>query len=609
MARKGSHKVKTGCYTCKKRKVKCDEEKPHCARCIKTGRKCDGYGPPPVGSYSWSELLGKQPIVPAITARRNSKDGRALEFYHQVVAPAFSRFPGDDFWTRLVAQATLQEPAVHHAVCAISSFYELIDGTPIDAFVATPKGRYAIVHYNQALQHLTRVRDESVVLFVCILFVCIEALRENKQGAITHCQYGVKVFNDSEGGGSAWAREYFRPIFIRLTCCPFFFGASIEYSPAPIGFETEDISGPHATWDLCRYRINLLTTRSIRFVREYEVPTPNHPPKPEPDLSRFGERQSRLVSQLDEWLRNYDDLYAQDPPPTDNLSPYLMIAMMCLVLRVWVLACAAESEMVYDEYVETFREIVDLARQCAVVEKKKMETNRAPLHKSKFVLDMGFVPTLYFVIIKCRDLELRQAALDCMTVLAPERENLWNTALLYSVAKRIIELEHGQPSETQADGNGPVSWPKRRVSGSGTLPVKSAAEMKAMTTSLAQLPGAPPSDMRVRDALVLRDPEERLRGVGFEPIPHRPHRGVKFVTGKKADPVVLEEVISLIQAEEPGTGTSSSPDMEAASETPSSDVQTPLTPPEQMLANLKKFQEADLAMGIHPPRETGFEIS
>ncbi|KAF2718316.1 hypothetical protein K431DRAFT_348796 [Polychaeton citri CBS 116435] len=32
-----------GCYTCKKRRIKCDEDKPECARCLKAGYKCAGY--------------------------------------------------------------------------------------------------------------------------------------------------------------------------------------------------------------------------------------------------------------------------------------------------------------------------------------------------------------------------------------------------------------------------------------------------------------------------------------------------------------------------------------------------------------------------------------
>lgn len=36
-------KVKTGCTNCKLRRVKCDETRPFCFRCQKSGRTCDGY--------------------------------------------------------------------------------------------------------------------------------------------------------------------------------------------------------------------------------------------------------------------------------------------------------------------------------------------------------------------------------------------------------------------------------------------------------------------------------------------------------------------------------------------------------------------------------------
>jgi hypothetical protein len=36
-------RTKTGCLTCRKRRIKCDEGKPHCNNCIKTNRNCEGY--------------------------------------------------------------------------------------------------------------------------------------------------------------------------------------------------------------------------------------------------------------------------------------------------------------------------------------------------------------------------------------------------------------------------------------------------------------------------------------------------------------------------------------------------------------------------------------
>ncbi|KAH7171466.1 fungal-specific transcription factor domain-containing protein [Dactylonectria macrodidyma] len=37
-------KPKSGCWTCKKRKIGCDKGLPHCKNCTGTGRECEGYG-------------------------------------------------------------------------------------------------------------------------------------------------------------------------------------------------------------------------------------------------------------------------------------------------------------------------------------------------------------------------------------------------------------------------------------------------------------------------------------------------------------------------------------------------------------------------------------
>ncbi|KAK5657701.1 hypothetical protein OQA88_2773 [Cercophora sp. LCS_1] len=439
-----------------------------------------GYSPPPIGSYSWAELLGRKPIIPAITSRRNTQDGRALEFYHLIVAPAFSRFPGDDFWTRMVAQASMQEPAVRHAVVAISSIYELTDDPSQDSFLASQKGRFALVQYNRALQQITQISDESVVLFVCILFIAIESLRENKQAALTHCQYGIKVYNNLKSG-NLWARDYFRPIYVRLTACPFFFGASLDAFPCPVGTEDEDISGPHSSYSVCRYRLDLTITRCIRFIRQYEAPAPGTS-KPPPDYSRYHERRARLLSHLADWTRNFDDFVAANPYSDDNQTPYTLMRIMSITSRAWISACAERSEMAYDKYIKDFKEVVRLAGQAHALEKARIETSTRASGKSKFTLDMGFIPSLYFVVIKCRDLKTRLRALYYMADLAPTRENLWNSTLMVAVGKRVIELEHGV-----MPGDGPPD--------DDALPHESAPEAKLLGMVDAGADPAAPSSL------------------------------------------------------------------------------------------------------------------
>jgi len=58
--RKSKTKSKSGCLTCRKRHVRCGEERPSCQICVKTGRGCELYAPAivhksPLGSIRYSD--------------------------------------------------------------------------------------------------------------------------------------------------------------------------------------------------------------------------------------------------------------------------------------------------------------------------------------------------------------------------------------------------------------------------------------------------------------------------------------------------------------------------------------------------------------------------
>ncbi|CUA68690.1 Transcriptional regulatory protein pro1 [Rhizoctonia solani] len=67
-----------GCYTCKRRKKKCDETQPQCLRCVKSGKECEGYAP--LESPDGRGIMRRGKVAPGRTgvSRLQSSDGPNL---------------------------------------------------------------------------------------------------------------------------------------------------------------------------------------------------------------------------------------------------------------------------------------------------------------------------------------------------------------------------------------------------------------------------------------------------------------------------------------------------------------------------------------------------
>jgi Fungal Zn(2)-Cys(6) binuclear cluster domain len=112
--RKGHTKSRRGCYTCKKRKIKCQETWPICGHCEKAGMKCEYPNPPPGAHYTGAHLTpvlaSAAPMLqPQATPTLFSlKD---MQFFHHFLFRAYPHLPvgADQLWTTSM-------PAVAHKV-------------------------------------------------------------------------------------------------------------------------------------------------------------------------------------------------------------------------------------------------------------------------------------------------------------------------------------------------------------------------------------------------------------------------------------------------------------------------------------------------------------
>ncbi|KAI0451261.1 hypothetical protein F5B21DRAFT_388523 [Xylaria acuta] len=430
MPRKGFEKARSGCITCKARKVKCDEAWPECLRCRISARICGGYRPPPPGSFSWNSLLQIRPsTIPC--SGSSSAELRGLDFFRCIVAPALTNPLGNSFWKRSVCQVAVQEPATRYAVLAIGSLYERFDPLPDDPSTSDAY-RAAVRYYNKALREVATSEHlgADTVLLISILFTCVEFLRGNAIAAIEHCRHAIHILSST-----TQASPDTSAIIHHLSIFPLFFGATLSDFP-PL----RNPKGPsHHIHDLPRAveTLDWLMSKSVRLVRTFdpyrlgaidiaEIP------------SSLILTQHELCRDLETWYTKFSALVQNFKPNDENRALLRILEMRWNICKIWVNIASYQDETFCDTFRDEFECIIKLAREDAA-----SRSLSEPERPSVFKFEMGLSPLLHFILLKCRFLHLRLEALELLGSLACVRESLWDTRWMYAIGRRFIEREHG----------------------------------------------------------------------------------------------------------------------------------------------------------------------
>ncbi|KUJ14325.1 uncharacterized protein LY89DRAFT_589613 [Mollisia scopiformis] len=454
MARKGSPKVRSGCRTCKKRKVKCDEFRPACRRCSSTGRTCGGYDLELDREQDREHYNALQHSIslyrPKQLTARDEQEGRSFNFFAHVVSPVLSGPMDTYFWTHLVMQFSHFTPAVRHASIAVSSLYEdFLGGSRI---FRQKNNLLALKHYNAAIQEIgaNPDQDEQLVLMVCVLFVCIELLQGNPEAASRHCKHGIAIlqkFNvDSGRTPSDWVVRYLLPIFRRLSLNLFIPSGP----PSPARFSKGDFppppsimlleNGPDSGSVPDRFDTIVEASNSLDELMAtcMSISHAKDDASTQDQMHKKGQLRESLQlwnTRISEFESSATSLSVADQLALCNMRMRYEKQKIDLGVRAGPKSFAEELQ--YDQYTSTFKSIVALARQAA-----SLSTSAYNGQRQSFSFDMGFLPVLQFVVMKCRDFDTRIEALSWMPHLTAAKESLLDLGTLYRISRRVIELEH-----------------------------------------------------------------------------------------------------------------------------------------------------------------------
>lgn len=474
------------------RRVKCDEGKPACNRCISTGRTCDGY----------SMGLTKPQETPKQFAL--TIESRSIEFFFDRVSPRISSlFEDDSLWKRIITQLT--DLAVWNAVLATSAIFEQSENTkgkPVHE-----NSLFAVESYNKAIQHLviSSSGDQHIrsVLLTCILFICIEFMRGDIVAAQRHIRSGSSILE--------------------------------SFVPSSPSNYTLSIPGSRTLDDDFAYDIVAIMSRlrlqSALFQPNYYFPL-DYPLASNEIFSSLGEArqsmyitsretkdlvlaatqlkysgsifldefctQARLQSQIQQWRISFKKLFNSKSSVWSQRERDAanVLLIQHLTSKIQIITALNPSESANDALRTEFETMIDLSTSV-------VNNNREVLN---FHFDMGIIPCLHYIGIKCRYPILRR---QILRILGSRR---WREGMFDS--HRSFRYVH-----------------KVMLAEEAAMPPATEFQMEALLLGSSNKDRLPPEESRVHYAILgPLEPKSTKQQVSLVFLPtHSHHRMIKVL--------------------------------------------------------------------------------
>lgn len=253
LTRASTHKARTGCITCKRRHIKCDEARPHCLNCRNGKRECEGYVTtaakrarvPGAMQICWNSRPARgardsRPSSPIqstplqetklIPTTPDFRDGRSRlyfdEFVNLVRGPwmTASAASGAELWEATLPQLARSNETLRHAAIAVGAMslwnrQSRLDGRnprapspPTTSTVgsttepASADARYfdGVGYYCHSLKLQSRSGSLQDAVLLSVLLLTFETLRADRRAALHHVNHGLALLlaiaTDHDGG-------------------------------------------------------------------------------------------------------------------------------------------------------------------------------------------------------------------------------------------------------------------------------------------------------------------------------------------------------------------------------------------------------------------------
>ncbi|KAL4967492.1 Zn(II)2Cys6 transcription factor [Aspergillus stella-maris] len=455
----------TGCRTCRTRRVKCDEAPGSCQRCISAGFKCDGYDQERLSHRRGINTFATMALADCrfriLLPDKSPEERRFFNYFHSVTVPMMNGWMGQRVWNASVLQMSQSEPALCHAVVALSSLQEIseIAGQPVLLEdINNRTHRFALYQYNRSISHLaTRMKSndpqvKSMVLLCCLLYVAFELIRGKIDRAIIHIQNGMQILGAKKldyhalySAHPAQKHDMEKSLAAAMMHLDFHaahFDQSQTHPPldipalaegqssGPTDIQCESIEDAYFIRD--RYFLQFcLFTRSYDSLSDAEIATSYHilrneQRKQQMHYNNFGQ----ALNDLEKRMIAQRSLTTKD---SRSLEVLRMHQTGCaLIVEVSLIR---SKEIIQEIYASRFSQIVDMGeRIVAGFKENARDSGLLPT----LLMETAVLSPLYYIIEKCCNPPIAERALRVIESW-PHREGLWDSTMVGTLARAAIE--------------------------------------------------------------------------------------------------------------------------------------------------------------------------
>lgn len=465
--------MKTGCIPCLVRGIACDPQNPSCKTSMSAEWHIDDGAS---DSQSVSACLLTPAASESLTVfrpdtkwRRSWRDRTALHFFVNFTAPQMSGFFDNTFWSRMVVQASYNEPAILHAMIAIGSLHQsVMQGVYTDERRKAQAVEFALLQCNRSISCLTGSVEKvarpapsaKLALTTAVLFTAFESMQGHAGGAVNHALQAKKLMqalsnhiagepvaiDDDEieemrmtverldVQATAWKGKSYRPESDNTGLVPILPVVSVIYS----------LEHAHRT-------LHTAMNSIMRFLQCFHpTAAPDHT-----SLS-MAEKSLRYVPWFTSWEVAFSTWLMENRRHMANMDLKRAMVLKTNHIVATLLATADQSlgPVAYQQFDEEFRAIVNLSREVLAAFSCPPLPTLSPGDGGKTYLSFSLWVTdpLWMVVSRCHNDAIVQAALTLLSQ-NPQQQGLWHEGPQATVATLQTSSTHSFASAASSSSS------------------------------------------------------------------------------------------------------------------------------------------------------------